>query len=95
MTMPVRSFPASPCGLFDVYGNVWEWCGDWYAADYNGDTAVDPTGPKAGTERVARGGSWETDPAECRSASRGKFAPQTRSPAVGFRVVCLVAGGSQ
>jgi eukaryotic-like serine/threonine-protein kinase len=92
-TTEARTYPANPWGLFDVHGNVWEWCQDWYQIDYYlVAIAVDPTGPREGRLRVARGGSWETDPTDCRSASRGAFDPQARSPAVGFRVVCNVEG---
>jgi formylglycine-generating enzyme required for sulfatase activity len=89
--MPVGFYPANPLGLFDMHGNVWEWCGDWYDAEfYKSGSPMDPAGPPEGTSRVARGGSWQTLPTECRSAFRGHFPPDTRSPAVGFRVVCVV-----
>jgi formylglycine-generating enzyme required for sulfatase activity len=90
-TMPVGFYPANRFGLFDMHGNVWEWCGDWYQKDsYATGKPIDPAGPPEGTHRVARGGSWQTVPADCRSAFRGQFPPDTRSPAVGFRVVCVV-----
>jgi formylglycine-generating enzyme required for sulfatase activity len=93
-TMPVKElFPPNPAGLFNVHGNVWEWCSDWYQSSYYATgKSIDPPGPRDGTKRVARGGSWQSDPGECRSAFRGKFAPNTRSPAIGFRVVCTVGG---
>ena len=93
MTMPVGTFPANPWGLYDVHGNVAEWCADWYSADYYaGGKLIDPTGPREGSRRVIRGGSWQSEPEDCRSASRDGLAPDTRSPAVGFRIVCTVEG---
>jgi formylglycine-generating enzyme required for sulfatase activity len=94
-TTPVGTYPASRWGLYDVHGNVWEWCADWYDLGYYAIAPpVDPPGPEAGTRRVTRGGSWQTAPGDCRSAFRNDaFAPDSRSPAVGFRVVCVEGGG--
>jgi formylglycine-generating enzyme required for sulfatase activity len=91
-TMPVGSYPPNAIGIHDMHGNVWEWCGDWYDAEYYVvSPAIDPPGPDMGTHRVTRGGSWETPPADCRSGYRNDaFAPDARNPAVGFRVVCTV-----
>jgi formylglycine-generating enzyme required for sulfatase activity len=73
-------------GLFDVHGNVWEWCLDWYAG-YEPDAADDPTGPPGGTFRVVRGGSYFDHPSPMRCASRGRSLPSVRADDHGFRVV--------
>jgi len=85
-THPIGQKPANAWGLYDMHGNVWEWCWDWYG-DYISGAQTDPTGAFAGTYRVLRGGSWH-DPAEyTRSASRLSRSPALRDRNVGFRVV--------
>ncbi|MDF2693081.1 MAG: Serine/threonine kinase [Labilithrix sp.] len=86
-TAPAGSFPkgASPFGLQDVVGNVWEWVGDWYAP-YSADAANDPKGAETGTERVLRGGAWNgSDPAWVRPTYRFKSNPKLRSHGIGVR----------
>jgi formylglycine-generating enzyme required for sulfatase activity/serine/threonine protein kinase len=86
-TAPVGSFPkgASPFGLQDVVGNVWEWTADWYAP-YSADMQTDPKGPATGEERVLRGGAWNgSDPAWVRPTYRFKIAPKLRSHGIGMR----------
>ena len=74
----------NPWGLHDMHGNVWEWCSDWYDRKLLGGT--DPVGPRGGSLRVLRGGSWWLFPDGCRSANRGSNDPSSRNGGLGFRV---------
>ena len=75
----------SPTGAYDMSGNVWEWCHDFYGTYSAGDQA-DPTGPENGTEKVLRGGSWNSFENDCRSASRTYSTPETTTYTDGFRI---------
>jgi len=77
---------ANPFGLFDMNGNVFEWCQDWYGP-YAAGTASDPQGAASGTYRVVRGGAWYYGDLYCRSANRSYSGPNDRFPSIGFRVV--------
>jgi len=87
-TVPVGSFKPNPWGLYDMHGNVWQWCSDWYG-DYPAGNAIDPKGSDKGASRVLRGGTWRSNPCRCRSARRQECAPDVRDNGVGFRL-CLV-----
>lgn len=88
--MPVAMLRPNPRGLFDIHGNVYEWCFDWHA-DYDviGAPGVDPVGAQEGDRRVVRGGCWFYDARFCRSAYRGDTrAPEIRYIDIGFRIAC-------
>jgi formylglycine-generating enzyme required for sulfatase activity len=83
--LPVGELVANDWDLFDMHGNVFEWCNDRYGL-YAGD-ATNPTGATTGINRVMRGGSWSSQARFCRSAARSDFAPFHSGPSIGFRPV--------
>ncbi|MGD1865143.1 MAG: SUMF1/EgtB/PvdO family nonheme iron enzyme [Phormidesmis sp.] len=97
-TTDVGSFPPNAFGLYDMHGNVWEWCADHWHDNYKGffkkapaDGSACVTGNKD-SWRLLRGGSWYLNPRNCRSACRGSNAPGDRNNNIGFRVVCEARG---
>ena len=87
----VGSFKANELGIFDMSGNVWEWCSDWYSNDYyekcnKTGLAINPEGPEKGTYRVIRGGSWDDHARLCRVSFRSGNAPVPRRSPIGFRL---------
>jgi formylglycine-generating enzyme required for sulfatase activity len=81
----VKALPCNQWGLYQMHGNVWEWCRDWFS-EYPTGLAVDPIGPAEGRSRVIRGGSWIIHGRNCRSANRFRSEPDDRGSGLGFRL---------
>jgi len=85
-TLVVKSLPVNSWGLYEMHGNVWEWCADWFD-DFSVMPVIDPMGSDTGSSRVLRGGSWGNHGWRVRSANRGWYAPVNRDNYIGFRFV--------
>lgn len=95
---PVKQYPPNALGLYDIAGNVWEWCGDWYhAAYYANGPESNPRGPESGVEKVMRGGSWLCSPSYChgfRITHRNRSTPDSGLDNIGFRCAADVLTAS-
>jgi len=85
-TQPVGTKKPNELGIYDMSGNVLEWCQDWWAEDYEKSQNNNPKGPDYGESRVMRGGSWYNDEYSCRCTDRGNRFPFNRSNNIGFRL---------
>ena len=91
-TTTAGSYPPNPWGLYDMHGNVYEWCMDWFGDEYykiceQQGIVENPAGPENGSYRVLRGGSWYDGGQNCRSAIHGDTGPGRRDGNLGFRLV--------
>lgn len=82
---PIGTKSPNALGIYDMSGNLAEWCSDWYG-NYSESASSNPKGPSAGTFRVVRGGSWDTDKEDCKVISRNYAEPDYRSSSIGFRL---------
>jgi formylglycine-generating enzyme required for sulfatase activity len=86
-THPVGTRQANALGLYDMSGNVWEWCWEWYGDTVSMGSAINPPGPESGMLRVVRGGSWNNDASTCSVARRYGTTPDGLYDRLGFRLV--------
>ncbi|MDP3176783.1 MAG: SUMF1/EgtB/PvdO family nonheme iron enzyme, partial [Spirochaetaceae bacterium] len=85
-TQAVGTKLANEAGIFDMSGNVWEWCWDWFGP-YDAAAATNPRGPATGSVKITRSGSWESEERSLRTTNRNSKNPAEKDPRTGFRVV--------
>ena len=88
-THPCGTKRPNALGIYDMSGNVWEWCKDWYSSSYTCSDTNNPTGPSSGSSRVLRGGGWNYPFSYCRVTARNSYSPTFGYYSYGFRVICI------
>lgn len=89
---PKRGNTENAWGLYDMHGNVWEWCADWWTREYPSDLVTDPMGPASGRDHVKRGGAYASIPIDSGFHGYGVYGVYDRDSDTGFRVVVSLAG---
>ena len=85
-TVPVKTLPCNHWGIYEMHGNIWEWCQDYWQEDLTAEAVIDPQGPEQGEFRLTRGGSWVYPSRFIRSAYRDRYFPNYAGGSIGFRL---------